>query len=142
MLLGTWTPRLDDKGRIALPARWRDRLEDGVVLTKGQERCVYVFSAAEFARRVQALQAAPLSQRSVRTFGRVLFASASDEVPDKQGRVLVPAALRDWAGLQRECVAVGAGTRAELWAPRAWEEFLAQGEGEFAALGEELADVF
>lgn len=142
MLLGTWTPRLDEKGRVALPARWREELGGGVVLTKGQESCVYVFSETEFSRRVAALQDAPLSQRAARTFGRVLFASASDEVPDKQGRVMVPPALRTWAAIERECVAVGAGTRAELWEPAAWERFLAEGEAGFADLGEELADVF
>lgn len=142
MLLGTHTPRLDDKGRLVLPAKWRDQLEEGVVLTKGQERCIYVFPRTEFERRAAALESAPLGQRATRTVGRVLFASASDESLDKQGRITVPPALREWAGLDRDCAVIGAGTRVELWDAQAWETYLAENENAFADLGEELQDVF
>ena len=95
MFLGTHTPRLDDKGRIFLPAKYRDELAEGLVLTKGQERCLYVFPQAEFARITEALRTAPVTAKAVRDYSRVFFASASDEVPDKQGRVTIPPALRD-----------------------------------------------
>ena len=90
MFLGTHTPRLDDKGRLILPAKYRDELAEGLVLTKGQERCLYVFPQAEFGRITEALRTAPVTAKAVRDYSRVFFASASDEVPDGQGRVTIP----------------------------------------------------
>src|SRR5262249_43598203 len=84
--LGTHTPRLDEKGRLFLPAKYRDELAEGLVLTKGQERCLYVFPQAEFGRITEALRTAPVTAKAVRDYSRVFFASASDEVPDKQNR--------------------------------------------------------
>ena len=85
MFLGTHAPRLDEKGRLFLPAKYRDELSGGVVITKGQERCLYVFPADEFGRITEALRTAPVTAKSVRDYSRVFFASASDEVPDKSG---------------------------------------------------------
>ena len=87
MFLGTHTPRLDEKGRLILPAKYRDELAEGVVITKGQERCLYVWPLAEFTRVTNAMRDAQMSGKTLRDHSRVLFASASDEVPDKQGRV-------------------------------------------------------
>ena len=111
MFLGTHTPRLDEKGRLFLPAKFRDELAGGLVITKGQERCLYVFPLAEFDRITEALRTAPVTAKAVRDYSRVFFASASDEVPDKQGRITIPPALREYAGLQRDCVVIGANTR-------------------------------
>src|SRR5204863_4872783 len=102
VFLGTHHPRLDEKGRLVLPARWRDDLADGLVITKGQERCLYVFTRAEVAARAADLQAASLSAKRSRDYSRVLFASAADDVPDKQGRITIPTALREYAGLDRD----------------------------------------
>ena len=90
MFLGTHTPRLDDKGRLALPARFRPDLEGGLVICKGQDRCLYVFPVTEFSRVTEALRSAPVTDRRVRDYSRVLFASASHETPDGQGRITVP----------------------------------------------------
>ena len=98
MFLGTHTPRLDEKGRLFLPAKYRDELAEGLVVTKGQERCLYVFPQAEFGRITEALRTAPVTAKAVRDYSRVFFASASDEVPDKQGRITIPPALREYAG--------------------------------------------
>ena len=111
MFLGTHSPRLDDKGRLFLPAKFRDELAEGVVITKGQERCLYVFPMAEFQRVTEAMSQAPVTQKAVRDYSRVFFASASDEVPDKQGRITVPPALREYAGLTKDCVVIGASDR-------------------------------
>jgi len=138
MFLGTHSPRLDDKGRMFLPAKYREDLADGVVITKGQERCLYVFPAEEFARITEALRAAPVTAKSVRDYSRVFFASASDEIPDKQGRVTIPQGLRDYAGLQRECVVIGANTRLEIWDNAAWTAYLANQEDAFSAASEEV----
>ena len=91
MFLGTHTPRLDDKGRLILPAKFRDELAGGVVITKGQERCLYVFPIAEFQRIAEQLREQPMTHKAARAYSRVFFASAHDEVPDKQGRVTIPA---------------------------------------------------
>ena len=138
MFLGTHSPRLDDKGRLFLPAKFRDELAEGVVITKGQERCLYVFPMAEFRRVTEAMSQAPVTQKTVRDYSRVFFASASDEVPDKQGRITVPPALREYAGLTKDCVVIGANTRVEVWDAAAWEAYLADREQAFAELEEEV----
>jgi MraZ protein len=138
VFLGTHSPRLDEKGRLFLPAKFRDELAEGVVITKGQERCLYVFPMAEFRRVTEAMSQAPVTQKTVRDYSRVFFASASDEVPDKQGRITVPPALREYAGLTRDCVVIGANTRVEVWDAAAWETYLADREQVFADLTEEV----
>ena len=138
MFLGTHFPRLDEKGRLFLPAKFRDELAEGVVITKGQERCLYVFPMAEFRRVTEAMSKAPVTQKTVRDYSRVFFASASDEVPDKQGRITVPPSLREYAGLTRDCVVIGANTRVEVWDSAAWEAYLADREQAFADLEEEV----
>jgi MraZ protein len=130
--LGTHTPRLDDKGRLILPAKFRDDLAGGVVITKGQERCLYVFPTAEFRRLAAELQAQPVT----RAYGRVFFASAHDELPDKQGRVTIPAHLREYAGLDRDVAVIGASHRVEIWDQQAWENYLATNEDAFAGIEE------
>lgn len=138
LFLGTHSPRLDEKGRLFLPAKFRDELAEGVVITKGQERCLYVFPMAEFRRVTEAMSQAPVTQKTVRDYSRVFFASASDEVPDKQGRITVPPSLREYAGLTRDCVVIGANTRVEVWDAAAWESYLADREQAFADLEEEV----
>ena len=138
MFLGTHAPRLDEKGRLILPAKYRDELAGGVVITKGQERCLYVFPESEFGRITEALRTAPVTSKAVRDYSRVFFASASDEIPDKQGRITIPPALRDYAALQRDCVVIGANTRLEIWDATAWETYLEQQEGAFSEASEEV----
>ena len=138
MFLGTHAPRLDEKGRLILPAKYRDELAGGVVITKGQERCLYVFPIAEFTRITEALREAPVTAKGVRDKTRILFASASDEIPDKQGRITVPPALRTYAGLQRDCVVIGANTRLEIWDAQGWETYLAAQEDSYSDAQEEV----
>ncbi|MDA2808239.1 division/cell wall cluster transcriptional repressor MraZ [Nocardiopsis suaedae] len=138
MFLGTHSLRLDEKGRLFLPAKYRDELSGGLVITKGQERCLYAFPVDEFQRVTENLRTAPVTAKAVRDYSRVLFASASDEVPDKQGRITVPPALRGYAGLERECVVIGANTRLEIWDAAAWAEYEAEQEQAFAELSEEV----
>jgi MraZ protein len=132
VFLGTHTPRLDDKGRLFLPAKFRDELAGGVVITRGQERCLFVFPRATFQARAEELQSASIASRAVRDYGRMFFSSASDEIPDKQGRVTVPPPLRQYAGLTRECVVIGANTRLEIWDAAAWATYEAEQEQAFA----------
>ena len=138
MFLRTYSPRLDEKGRLFLPAKFRDELSAGLVITKGQERCLYVFAAPEFGRLTERLREAPLTAKGARDYSRVFFASAHDEVPDKQGRVTVPGPLREYAGLNRDCVVIGANTRVEIWDADAWRDYLAASEDQFSSLSEEV----
>ncbi|WP_068401763.1 division/cell wall cluster transcriptional repressor MraZ [Kribbia dieselivorans] len=138
MFLGTHTPRLDDKGRLFLPAKFRDRLAGGLVITRGQERCLYVFPMDEFVRVTEQMQSAPTTSKAVRDYMRVFLSGASDEEPDKQGRVTIPANLRDYAGLDREITVIGAGARVEIWDSAAWAQYLESTEQAFADQSEEV----
>ena len=110
MFLCTHSPRLDEKGRVFLPAKYREELAAGVVITKGQERCLYVFPVAEFARITEELSTAPVTAKAV----------------------------RDYAGLQRECVVIGANTRLEIWDNAAWTAYLASQEEPFSTASQEV----
>lgn len=138
MFLGTHRPRLDEKGRLALPARFRDELPEGVVITKGQERCLYGFPVAEFAAIGEKLRTQPLSAKALREYSRTLFGSATQETPDRQGRVTVPPALRTYAGLDRDVVVVGINSRFEIWDAAAWDTASAATDEAFAELSEEV----
>ena len=96
LFMGTYTPKLDDKGRLFLPAKFRDELAEGLVVTRGQERCLYVWSMEEFGRLTERMREVPVTNKAGRDYVRMFFAGASDEKPDKQGRVTIPAQqLRD-----------------------------------------------
>jgi MraZ protein len=138
MLLGTHTPKLDDKGRLILPSRFREELSEGIVVTRGQERCLYVFSAKEFQNVHQKISQAPVTSEEARRYLRVFLSGASDETPDKQGRVLLPQLLRDYAGLNKELVIIGVGSRAEIWDAKSWSEYLAANEESFANQAQEV----
>lgn len=137
MFLGTHSPRLDEKGRIILPAKFREELAGGLVLTRGQEHCIYVFSAREFEKVHEQMREAPLSSRQARDYIRVFLSGASDEIPDKQGRVTIPATLRAYAGLDRELTVIGAGNRAEIWDATAWQQYLEEKEKAFSETDED-----
>lgn len=138
MFLGTFTPRLDDKGRLILPAKFRDELADGLVVTRGQERCLYVFSEDEFARMHERIREAPVTSKHARDYLRVFLSGAHPETPDKQNRVTIPPTLRDYAGLDRELAVIGAGSRAEIWDAAAWQRYLSEHESTFSDIEEEV----
>ncbi len=138
MLLGTHTPKLDDKGRVILPSRFRDEFASGLVVTRGQDRCLYVFSAGEFQEVHEKIKQAPMTSATGRDYLRVFLSGASDEIPDKQGRVTIPATLRDYAGLSRELVMIGVGNRAEIWDSATWNQYLQSNEQSFSEISEEV----
>lgn len=129
---------MDEKGRLILPAKFRDSLTDGLVMTKGQERCVVIWPSTQFDIYAENLRTRSLNNEKVRAFTRVFFSSAFDDVADKQGRVTIPAPLREWAGLDRDLVVVGADTRIEIWDAIAWGQYLAVQEPGFSALDENV----
>jgi MraZ protein len=138
MYLGEFSPRLDEKGRLILPAKYRARFADGVYLVKGQEHCVEIRDPESFETKAAEVQRLAQTHATARAYSRVFFSSAYDETPDKQGRVGVSPALREYAGLDRDVVVVGVGDRLEMWAPDAWVEYRDRQEAEFAALDGEV----
>lgn len=138
MFLGTHNPRLDEKGRLFLPAKFRDKLAGGLVMTRGQERCIYIFTTDKFVDFTTELQSSPITNAEARSFQRVMLSGATDDIPDKQGRVTVPALLRQYAGLDRDCTVIGVGDRVELWDTQRWEQFVTGAEEDFAARSEEV----
>ena len=138
MFLGTHTPKIDEKGRFFLPAKFRDELAHGLVITRSQARCVAIYPSATFVEMTKQVSTAPTTLKQVRDFQRMLAAGASDETPDKQGRVTIPPQLRSYAGLESQIVVVGAINRVEVWDVAAWEEYSAQQESVFAEMNEEV----
>lgn len=138
MFLGTHTPRLDDKGRIALPAKFRPELEGGLVICKGQDRCLYVFPTVQFDQFTKALAEAPFTDKRVREYARTLYASASPETPDGQGRITVPPMLRGYAGLSKDCVVAGVNHHIEIWDAAAWAAWSEHADEAFAEIAEEV----
>ena len=138
MFLGTHTPKLDDKGRLILPAKYRDELSDGLVITRFQERCLAIWPVKKFIEVTESVRTASSSQQVVRDYQRMLASGASDDTPDKQGRITVPASLREYAGLDRDVVVIGTNTRVEIWDTTAWDSYLAAQEQAFADRDDDL----
>ena len=138
MFLGTHTPKLDDKGRLILPAKFRDELADGLVITRFQERCLAIWPISSFVEMTKTVRSASSSQLDVRDYQRMIASGASDETPDKQGRITIPPHLRSYAGLDKDCVVVGAIDRVEVWNAAAWEEYSTEKESAYADLNQTL----
>ena len=135
---GTFEHKLDAKGRMFLPAKFRERFAEGLVLTMGQERCLYVWDMAGFDTFAARLDEAPMTSRRARDYQRMLFAGASDEVPDSQGRVTIPGNLRTYASLERDCVLIGARDHVEIWDAAAWSAYLTESEQTYSDQSEEV----
>ncbi|GAB2595833.1 division/cell wall cluster transcriptional repressor MraZ [Pseudactinotalea suaedae] len=138
MFLGTYEPRLDDKGRLILPAKFRDQMAGGIVLTRGQERCLYAFPRSEFEQIHDQLRQAPLTSKQARDYMRVFLSGATDDVPDRQGRVTIPAILRKYAGLERDLAVIGSGSKVEIWDATAWDDYLRAQEDSYAQITDEV----
>jgi MraZ protein len=138
VFLGTYAPKLDDKGRLILPAKFWDELSAGLVITRGQERCLYVFSTHEFEGMHETIRNARLQNKQARDFTRLFLSGASQEQPDKQRRVTIPPALREYAGLGRDLTVIGAGSRAEIWDTDAWNTYYNETESDFVNTSEEV----
>ena len=139
MFLGRHSHNLDEKGRLALPARFREHLRDGVVLTRGFDNCLLVYPIAAWTPLAERVSALSIGDPDVRLLRRMLFSNAADLLLDRQGRILVPAELRAHAGLEREAVVVGMHTFIEIWSPAGWsaQDDLVERDG--ASIAEKLA---
>jgi MraZ protein len=133
--LGTHTPKLDEKGRLFLPAKFRAELKDGLVISRFQERCLAIWPLKTFEEMASRAGGASTSQ-PVRDYQRMLASGASDDTPDKQGRITIPPHLRTYAGLDKDCVVVGALDRVEVWDAQTWLDYSAEKESAFAELNQ------
>lgn len=138
MFLGTHSPKLDDKGRLTLPAKFREALAGGLMVTKGQDHCLYVFPRDEFEQMARKVAEAPFTNESVRAYQRYLFAGTDEQQPDAQGRISVPAELRRYADLTKDCVVIGAINRLEIWDAQRWQRYLDEHEEGYAQAREEV----
>lgn len=132
MFLGEHQHTLDDKGRVILPARFRDRLAGGIVLAPGKSRCIEVYPRAEFERAVERMSAEVEEGRTSLSDFRVFASGSFEEVPDGQGRVTVPAKLRGYANLDRDLSVNGAVHTVEIWDRATWDAYRSTAEPGFA----------
>ena len=127
---------LDDKGRVILPARHRERLLSGLVITRGMDRCLDVWPIGEFEKRVEEVASRPQESKQARRRQRMLLSGAHDDVPDSRGRIVIPAVLREYAGLERDLVIVGMRNKVEIWDRTRWEQEQLEAEDDFAETDE------
>jgi MraZ protein len=138
MFLGTYTPKLDEKGRLFLPAKFREELMTGLVVTTGQERCLTVYKVADFAEIAARVQAAPITVKGARDYGRFLGANANQDTPDRQGRITITPMQRDYASLTKDVMVIGVINRIEIWDPDRWQSYNQQNQDTFADVSEEV----
>ncbi|MDP8959251.1 MAG: division/cell wall cluster transcriptional repressor MraZ [Actinomycetota bacterium] len=131
---------MDSKGRVVLPAKFRDRLADGCVLTKGQDRCLYVFPLDRWEEEMERVNRLPRTDRRARNFARSFFAGADDQRPDRQGRISLPQPLRDYAALEKEVMVVGAADRVEIWDAGTWDRFSREADEYYADIEEAMSE--
>lgn len=139
MFLGEFSHTLDDKGRVVMPRKFRPELGKGCVITKGQDRCLYVFPMELWDAEAEQVLKLPRTDRRARNFSRSFFASATDQQMDKQGRVQIPESLRVYAGLEKDITVVGVADHVQLWSTTAWQEAAAEADEYYAGIEEVLS---
>ncbi|NLE45035.1 MAG: division/cell wall cluster transcriptional repressor MraZ [Chloroflexi bacterium] len=120
MFLGQFAHTIDEKGRLTIPARFRPELAAGLVVTRGIDRCLAIYPMAEWERLAGKVASLPMTDRYARAFRRLVFANASDAMPDRQGRVVIPPSLREQVGLSGEVIVTGLNNYIEVWSPEVW----------------------
>lgn len=141
MLIGEYQHTIDTKGRLIIPARFRDDLGERFICTRGLDTCLSLYPMAEWDALAARLKALPTTQANARAFVRFLFSGATECVIDRQGRILLPANLRQYAQLERDVVVLGVSSRAEIWAKEQWDGYAQQAEESFDSIAEQLVDL-
>lgn len=141
MFIGEFQHNLDSKGRMALPAKFRQKISGGAIVTRGLDHCLFVFTAKDWEVLAQKLVALPLAQANSRAFARLMLAGAMDVEVDKQGRVLIPDYLRTYAGLKKETIVTGLYNRIEIWDKDSWKEYKAKTESASDEIAEKLGEL-
>jgi len=130
---GTYTPRMDDKGRVTLPAKYRESFKNGVMLVRGQDHCVYLFTPEGFEEFAEAAINAPITDERARGYQRYMLANTDEQRPDAQGRITITPRMREYARLTKDLVITGIGLRMELWDADEWAAYEARQEAAYAA---------
>lgn len=145
MFYGEYSHTIDEKGRLIIPARFRSALKESYIdrfyLTRGLEKCVFVFPEQEWNLLEQKFKSLPITHAKARTFSRLFFSGAYEADCDKQGRIHVPKNLFDYAAINKEVVVVGVLSRFEIWAREAWERFVEQSSESFEEIAEDLVQL-
>jgi MraZ protein len=141
MLLGEFKHNLDIKGRMAIPAKFRDKLEAGAIITRGIDNCLFVFANNEWEILAKKLVSLPLAQANSRAFARLMLAGATDVEIDSQGRILIPDYLRKYAGLSKSVVVTGLYNRIEVWDEAAWNTYKVKTESSSEEIAEQLGEL-
>lgn len=141
MFIGEHTHSIDDKGRVSVPAKFRRKLEGGLVVTRGLDACLWLFTREEWGKLADKLADLPLSNKQSRAFARLMLAGAWDAELDSQGRISLPEYLRQYAGLAKHVTVAGLYTRLELWDEDAWQQYRAATEADTEGIAESMADL-
>jgi len=141
MFLGEFNHTIDDKGRLTIPAKFRDELESGVVITRGLDGCLWAYGRSEWETLAEKIAKLPTTNPAARNFSRFVFSSAFDSIPDRQGRILLPQNLRDYAGIQNETIVIGVKNKLEIWNPAKWSEVVTAVEQDTEAIVTQLQDL-
>ncbi|HLR74635.1 MAG TPA: division/cell wall cluster transcriptional repressor MraZ [Virgibacillus sp.] len=140
MFMGEFQHNIDSKGRIIVPAKFREELGETFVVTRGLDKCLFVYPMDEWKALEEKLKKLPLTKKDARAFTRFFFSGAVECEVDKQGRINIPSPLRTYASLEKECVIIGVSNRIECWSRSVWEEYFAQSEESFSEIAENLMD--
>ncbi len=138
--MGEYSHNLDAKGRIIVPAKFRENLGESFVLTRGLDRCLFVYPKAEWHILEDKLKQLPLTKKDARKFTRFFLSGASEQEMDKQGRISIPQPLRSYANLSKECTVIGVSNRIEIWDADEWNDYVLESEESFAEIAENLMD--
>jgi MraZ protein len=141
MFIGEYNHNLDAKGRIAVPAKFRNELSAGAIVTRGLDKCLFVFNAKDWEALAQKLIALPLAQANSRAFSRLMLAGAVDCELDGQGRILLPEYLRKYAGLKKETTVAGLYNRIEIWDAEIWNAYKEKTESSSDEIAEKMGEL-
>ena len=141
MLLGEYHHNIDDKGRLVIPTKYREELGDEFIITRGIERCLYVYSKVEWEKLVSKLNTLPFTKKDARTFMRSFFSGATVCEFDKSGRINITSPLVSYAGLTKECVIIGVNDRLEIWSEEAFNKFMDDNSEQLEDIAEHLFEV-
>ncbi|HHY21131.1 MAG TPA: division/cell wall cluster transcriptional repressor MraZ [Bacilli bacterium] len=140
MFMGEYRHSIDEKGRLIIPAKFRQELGETFVITRGLERCLFVYPLSEWGTLESKLKNLPFTKKDARAFTRFFFSGATDCELDKQGRVTISSVLREYATIQKECVIIGVSNRVEVWSKDIWEQYVSESEESFSEIAENLID--
>lgn len=138
--MGEYQHSLDEKGRVIIPARFRDTLGTTFVITRGLDNCLFVYPQSEWSQLEQKLKTLPFTRSDARAFTRFFFSGAIECELDKQGRVNIPGNLRSYAKLDKDCVIIGVSNRVEIWGSERWENYFQDSEDSFNEIAEKIVD--